>query len=553
VSHTTRLQLVPLGGLGEFGLNLMVYRFGGDCLVVDAGMMFPGEEHLGVDVVLPDLSFLDDCGTLRGLVLTHGHEDHIGAVPYLLSRHAIPTFGTPFTLALVRRRLAERHGPSAPDLRPLGDAPLRLGPFVVEALPVAHSIPQSRMLAIRTPVGTVVHTADFKLDPQPLDGIGADRARLRALGQEGVLALLSDSTNADRPGTTPPERSVEAPLDQLVAGARGRVLVTTFASHIHRVQLLGRIAARHGRRLALVGASVRAHADLAEGLGLLPLPNGTRIAPEALADLPVERTLIVASGSQGEPLSAMSRIALGQHRHVRIDDGDLAILSAREIPGSARSIGRLVNHLMRRGAEVVTPVEAPVHVSGHGSRDELREMIDLLQPRFVVPIHGEYRQLVAHARLAADAGLGSRRVQVADSGDVIALDERRIEVVDRVHVGRVYIDGAADEVDLAVLRDRRRIAGDGIVIPVVAVDRDSGTVNGDPEIVVRGVASGGDGAEEELLAEARAVVSGALAAATPEERRDEALLRARLQNELRRFLRRRTQRRPLVIPVILGV
>jgi ribonuclease J len=546
-----QLQLVPLGGLGEFGMNLMVCRWGEHALVLDAGMMFPGAEHLGVDVVIPDLSFLDDCGTIHGVVLSHGHEDHVGALPFVLARHDVPVYGSPYTLGLVRERLSRQGTPVRERLCPLPRTGLTLGPFGVEALPVAHSIPDSRMLVLRTPVGTVVHTADLKLDPSPVDGVATDVEALARLGQEGVLALLSDSTNADQPGRTPSERSVTEALESLVARCPGRVVVTTFASHIHRMRLLGEIAARQGRKLAFVGASLARHVDEAERLGLLPLPAGTRVSADAAASLAPERLLLVVGGSQGEPGSAMARIAVGRHRQVTIGPGDLVIHSARRIPGNEKSIARMINHLLRRGAEVVTASEAAVHVSGHAARDELRQIIELLRPRFLVPIHGEYRQLAAHARLAVEAGLEPRSVQLADSGDVIALEPGSVAVVDRVHVGQVFIDAELDEVDLSVLRDRMRIAGDGIVVPVVAVKRESGALSSSLEIMARGFVPIGDDGDPQLLAEARRVVAETLADASPEERGDEGLLRARIQAALRRFLRRRTNRRPLVIPVIV--
>jgi ribonuclease J len=552
----THLEIVPLGGLGEFGMNLMVLRWGRDCVVVDAGMMFPGEEHLGVDVVIPDLSFLDDCGVVHGVLLSHGHEDHIGAVSYLLMRHDVPVFATPFTAGLVRHRLAE-HGLTGRALRPLpldGER-VALGPFTVESLGAAHSIPQARMLVLRTPVGIVLHTADFKLDPAARDGSesgsGTDLERLAELGREGVLVLLADSTNADRPGSTPGERTVTGELERLVAGARRRCLVTTFASHIERIASLVRIAERHGRHVALVGSSLASHADVAEQLGLLRFPPRVRVPPEAAGDVPPERLLVVAAGSQGEPTSAMARIAVGKHRHVELGDGDLVIHSARRIPGNEKSIARLVNHLLRRGADVVTADDAPVHVSGHAASAELARLLALVRPRYLVPIHGEYKQLRAHARLAIEAGMDRARVTLADSGDVIAVDGREIGVTGRVHVGQVLIDAEQDEVDWTVVRDRRRIAGGGIVVPVVAVHRESGAVNGSPEIVARGFVPIAGESAEQLIRDARRVVADALADATPEERADEGLLRARIRTALRRFLRRRTQRQPLVIPVIV--
>jgi ribonuclease J len=408
------------------------------------------------------------------------------------------------------------------------------------------------MLEVRTPLGRVVHTADFKLAPNP-SGESVDLERLARMGRDGVLALLSDSTNADRPGVTPGESSVEDGIESLVEGAGGRVVVTTFASHIQRIQMLGRIAARHGRSLALIGAALERHADLAEELGMLPLPPGSRIPADAIMKLPPGRVLVVASGSQGEPMSSMARIALGQHRHVELEPGDLVIHSAREIPGNEKSIARMTNHLLRRGARVVSGSDAAVHVSGHAARDELREVLELLRPRFVVPIHGEYRQLAAHADLAVESGVDRVRVQIADSGDVIAVSREGISVVDRVHVGQVFLDATLDEVELAVLRDRRRLAEDGIVVPVVAVHRESGTADGYPEIMSCGfVPIQGDN-DAPLLDEIRGVVATSVADASAEERADEALLRTRIQSELKRFLRRRTNRRPLVIPVILEI
>jgi ribonuclease J len=545
------LEIVALGGLGEFGMNLMVYRQGEDCLIVDAGMMFPGEDHLGIDVVVPDLSWLDACGRIHGVVLTHGHEDHIGALPYLLSRHDVPVHATPYTLGLIRNRLAEHELLSGRDLRRLpDDAPVSIGPFSVRAYVAAHSIPQSRILGIDTASGMVVHTADFKVDPDPVDGAATDLDALERLGRNGVLILLSDSTNADRPGSTPGERSVFDGLDAAMAGRRGRVIVTTFSSHVARLLQLARLAERHGRRIAFVGSSLLAHVDVATRLGLLPLAEGLRMMPEDIPRADPATVLVVAAGSQGEPMSAMSRIAVGQHRLVPVEPGDLAIHSAREIPGNQKSISRMVNHLLRRGADVITAADAPVHVSGHASRDELCRVLQLLRPRYFVPIHGEYRQLVAHARLARECGVPPERVLLAESGDVIAVRRDAIAVRDRVHVGQVFIDRTADEIDLETLRDRRRLAGDGIVVPVVAVHRESGAVNGYPEIMARGFVSGSDG-DGDFLEDARRVVADCLAEATPEERADERLLRARIQSELKRFVRRRTQRQPLIIPIIV--
>ena len=547
------LEILPLGGLGEFGLNLMLYRIGQDSLVVDAGMMFPGQEHLGINVLIPDLSALDDCGTLHGVILTHGHEDHIGAIPYLLARHDVPIYAPPHAQALVRGRLTEHDGFDAAVLHPLpeGRESIRLGPFAVQSLPVAHSIPQSRMIVLRTPAGMVVHTADFKLDTDPPDGMGTDLERLAELGREGVTLLLSDSTNADRPGVTPSEASVAAALDEQIAAAPHRALVTMFSSNVQRVQALARIARKYGRKMALVGSSLESQAEVAQRLGLLEFPRGVRMDAATLMELPRRQALLVAAGSQGEPLSALARIAVERHRDVRLETGDVVIHSARRIPGNEKSIGRMINRLIRRGAEVVTGDAAPVHASGHPSRDELRRAIELLRPQYLVPIHGEYRQLHAHAALAVECGMDPGRVLLVESGDRLVLGDDGLTRQDSVPVGQVCIDAAFDEVHGEVLRDRRRSAGDGIVVPVLTVDRNGAGMAVEAEIVTRGFVPGANG-EGALMQEARQIVTAALAAASPEERADEAMLKARIHTDLKRFLRRRTQRRPLIIPVIVG-
>jgi ribonuclease J len=544
VSSLSRLEIIPLGGLGEFGMNLMVYRCGGECILVDAGMMFPGPEFPGVDVVVPDLSFLDDCGSIHGLVLTHGHEDHIGALSYLLARHDLTVHGTEHTLRLVRHRLLEHEMLDGRRLEPLPErGALRLGPFEIETVTAAHSIPQARMIVIRTPIGIVVHTADFKLDPDPVDGVKTDEGRLADLGREGVLAICSDSTNADRAGVTPGERGVGVELGRIVSERKGRVVVSIFASHVHRLQQLVELAEATGRKLALVGASIRTHTEIAERGGLLRLPAHLHVSAEQAMELSPEQVLIVASGTQGEPTSALARIAQKRHRVVALEPGDLVIHSARNIPGNEKSIARMINQLLRSGAEVVTAADRPVHVSGHGSRSELQRLIELVRPRFLVPIHGEYRQLDAHARLAVDMGMEASAVQLADSGDVIGLTREEIAVDERVHVGQVLLDADRRVVDRETLRERRKLATGGVVVPVVALNRETGALNATPEIVSCGVAA--------TLDQARAVVAASLAEATPEEQADHGLLRAKVQTELRRFLKRSIERPPLVLPTVV--
>ncbi len=544
-----RLEIIPLGGLGEFGMNMMIYRSGSDCILVDTGMMFPGNEHLGVNVVIPNLDYLDSCGTIHGVVLTHGHEDHIGALPYVLARHDVPVYCRPYTGRLVRARLKEHQG-NLEAIRPFPeDAPLSLGPFTVELVQVSHSIPHSSMVAIHTPAGLAVHTADFKLDLSPPDGAATDLRKLSRLGDQGVLALLSDSTNANVPGTTPGERSIRPTLDGLIGEASRRVFVASFASNIQRISQVAETAVRHGRKIALVGSSLNTHAEAAVSLNLLSFPAGSRVHPADGMNLPPDQVLFLVTGSQGEPMSALARIAVNKHKDVQVESDDLVIHSARIIPGNEKGIGNLFNHLLRRGARLVTASSAPVHVSGHPSQEELKLVLHLLRPRYFIPIHGEYGQLLAHAGLAGEMGIPKERILLADSGDRIVLDESEGGVVDRVPSGQVFIDAALERVDASILKDRRKIAYDGIVMAVLSVDRETGKLRTLPEFATRGFNL--EPGSESVLNRAGEVVASTLADSTPEVRSDEGLLRARLQTDLKRFFRRETQRRPMIIPLIV--
>lgn len=551
---TQRLEIIPLGGLGEFGMNLMLYRWGDDCLIVDAGMMFPGGNLPGVDFVLPDLSFLDEAGHLCGVVLTHAHEDHIGAIPYLLDRHDVPVWGTHYTIELLRQRFAQRETKTTPDLRCLPASPktVRIGPFGVEAVRVAHSVPQSRLIVLDTPVGRVVHTGDFKLDPAPPDGEGTDLRRLIELGREGVLALLSDSTNAERSGTSPGEATAHRGLDEVLEHAPERVVLTIFASNVQRLAGLGRLAERHGRRLALLGAALNQHASIAQQLDLLPLPPGIRVAADQLAGLPRNQVLAIASGSQGERLSAMSRIAAGTHRDISLAPGDTVIHSARIIPGNEKPIGRMINGLLRQGARVITANDAAVHVSGHAAADDLRQLLEWLKPRWFVPIHGEYRQLQAHVRLAVNAGLEPHRVLLAESGDRIRIDERTFEIAGQVPVGRTYREAAGDEVPWELVRDRQKSSHDGVVVAIVDIDEHGGAAKGYPCIVTRGFTPNLDN-EGEMLDQSRQAIAQALEEAPAAERNDAPALEARIELHLRRCIRRNAQRHPLIIAMVRGV
>jgi ribonuclease J len=432
---------------------------------------------------------------------------------------------------------------------PLEGKSVRLGPFTVEAIPVSHSIPQAAMIALHTPAGTVVHTADFKLDPNPPNGAGTDLGRLARIGDSGVLAVLSDSTNAEQAGFTPGERTLHDAFDSLLSTAPGRVFVTTFASNVARMQIVSAIAREHGRKVALVGSSMLSHAAVASSLGLLRIPAGTLVEADRAMELPGNETVLLVSGSQGEPMSAMSRIAVDMHRDVIVGEGDLVIHSARAIPGNEKSINRLTNHLLRRGARVVGSSEARVHVSGHPSREELKLVLRLLRPRYMIPIHGEYRQLLAHAGLARNLGMEKDRVLLVGTGDIISVNDGECRVTGTVQVGRVFIDAGLEQVDVSMLKDRRRLAGEGIVVAVVAVNRETGKVSRVPEIATRGFVPEED--EDLLRKDAVEVVRRTVTEATSDEKTDEAVLKARIQTDLKRFFRRRAQKRPMIIPVIV--
>jgi ribonuclease J len=544
------LQIIPLGGLGEFGLNCTVLRYGHDLVVIDAGVMFPEELLLGVNVVIPEFAWLfERPEEVRGILLTHGHEDHVGALPYLMEKIHAPVYGSDFTLGLASRRLKE-HGLPVDGLRPVkAGEDVTLGPFRLEFLQVTHSIPGTLAIALTTPVGTVIHSADFKMDQTPIDGRTFDFQGFSFYGDQGVLALLSDSTNAEVAGFTGSERLVGEALDAVFRRARGRILFSTFASNVHRVQQAIDHAVAWKRKVALCGSSMGSVAAVAQDLGHLRVPAGVLIDSSEVRHTPPSQVVVLAAGSQGEPMSALSRIALDDHRDVSIEEGDLVLVSARAIPGNERAINRVVNHVHRRGAEVIFGSAPPYHVSGHASQEELKILLTLTRPRFFVPIHGEIRQLYAHARLAEATGLDRRRILLAESGDVIAIDGSAGRVVSKVRAGRVLIDGSLDEVDEIVVRDRRHISEGGIVLAVVAIDRQSGLMEGEPEIVSRGFVP--DTGTGDRLRDATAVVRRAVEAATPEERADRGVLKAMIQQELKRFFRKNLDRRPMIIPVVV--
>jgi ribonuclease J len=545
------VRLIPLGGLGEIGLNMMLVESGDDLLAVDCGLMFPDDELPGIDHVIPDFSYaLARRDGLRAVLLTHGHEDHIGALPYLLREAPVPVYGTPMTLALVGERLREHGLLESADLRPMRPrARFDLGPFGIEPIRVTHSIVDGIGLAIQTPVGTIVHTGDFKLDPSPLDGETPDYRRFAELGDQEVLVLCSDSTNVDRPGHTRSETDVGQALGERFARAAGRVIVATFASHIHRIQQVLTLAARHGRRAALLGMSMQKNVALAAELGYLHVPEGLLLPLEELAALPPERQVILSTGSQGEPNSALALMAAGEHKYVQVLPGDLVIISARVIPGHERTIGRVVNALYRLGAEVLYEDNAFVHVSGHASQEDLKQMLNLTRPRYFIPVHGEYRHLLAHARLAESVGLGPERIFLIEDGTALEVTKTAARAVGGFPAGRVLVDGkSVGDVGAVVLRDRQLLAEDGFVIVAVAVDR-AGTVVAGPEIASRGFVYVDE--SKELLEDVRRAVIEALAEGQPGTAFDREVAGARVRTAVRQLINQRFRRKPVVLPIIL--
>lgn len=551
-----KLQIIPLGGLGEFGMNSMAIRYGDDIVVVDAGMMFPDAEMLGVDIVTPDFGYLrDNKEKVRGLLLTHGHEDHIGGVPFLLADVNVPVYGTAFTLALVERRLEEHSMLDQVQLNEIQPRDkVKLGPFEVEFIHVTHSTASCVALALTTPLGVIIHTGDFKVDPTPLDGRPFDLHAFAEYGKRGVLLLMSDSTNVDRPGYSESERSVGPRLEEIMLRAERRVVVSCFSSSVHRLQMVFDMAQKSGRKVGLLGRSMLSVTEIAHQLGLLQIHDNLLLRPQDIQLADPAKVCVLVSGTQGEPMSALSRVAVDNHKHLKLEKNDTVVLSARMIPGNEKPIMRMINHVARRGANLIfghmTP---PVHVSGHGYSEELRLILNLVRPKFFLPVHGEYWQLMRHAQLAKhlrEHGLESSFL--LETGETLEIDKNGARKGDRVNVGRVCIDsGSIDEVveDL-VIRDRRHLSEDGFVMPIIAIDKSTGRTEGQPEIVSRGFLSEDN---KEVLAEARKVVIRTLEASSQEERGDWGVMQEKIRADLKRYLTKQTARRPLIMPVILEV
>jgi len=547
-----KLQIIPLGGLGEFGMNCLALHFGDDIIVIDAGLMFPEEELLGVDIVVPDISYLiENRSKVRGIVLTHGHEDHIGGLPWILSDLNVPVYGTEFTLAYVEGKLEEH--------RLLDDAELieilpgrrfNLGVFSILPIRVTHSLVDCVSLAIHTSVGIVLHTGDFKIDLSSPDGHPFDLQAFADLGKQNVLCLLQDSTNVDRPGFTPGEKAVIPRLDDIFGAAKRRIFFSCFSSSIHRIRIAMDLAHKHGRKVALIGRSIDNSTEIAQDLGYIDPPAGLIIHPNQIKDTPANKLVVLISGTQGEPMSALSRAAVDNHRFAKIEPGDTVLLSSRVIPGNEKAIYRVIDHLERRDARVIHDdgTHGLIHVSGHGSQEELRMMINLVRPKFFIPVHGDYRHLKRHAELAAATGVPEKVILLED-GDVLTLDREHAEKTGKVTTGRVCIDNnsTADVVEDTVIRDRKHLGEDGVFLPIIAINKRTGQVEGAPEITTRGFAAD----DPELLRNARDIVARTLEQSSEEERRDYGVMKDKIRGDLKRFLQKNANRRPLIMPIIL--
>jgi ribonuclease J len=550
------LWVIPLGGLGEFGMNMLALRCGNEIIVIDAGLMFPEAELLGVDIVIPDITYLkQNRSMVRAIVLTHAHEDHIGALPYILGDLRVPVYGTQFTLALVRKKLEEHGLLEKADLREVAAGQTTdLGVFQIEFLQVTHSTIDCVALAIRTPQGVVIHTGDYKIDPTPIDKRSFDLHAFARYGQQGVLALLSDSTNVERPGSTPSERAVWQPLEDLFRAAPKKIVVSCFASSIHRIQQVIDIAVSVGRKISFVGRSMVDNVEIAHNLDKLRIPDGSVVRSQDLRTFESRKLVVLASGSQAEPMSSLSRIAVDNHRLLTIEENDTVILSARLIPGNEKAIFRMIDHLFRRRVLVYYEGgrSAPIHVSGHASQEEMKLLLNLVKPRYFIPLHGEYRQLFRHAALAHQMGVVSGEVLLLESGQPVEFTAEGAFRREPVTAGRVCVDsGSFEEIEEVVIRDRRHLAEDGVVVPIIAIDKHTGRLETSPEIVTRGFLPSEDG--QELIARAREVILRTVEQSNAEEKTDWSVIKEKIRVDLKRYLNKQTSKRPLILPVILEV
>lgn len=548
----TPLKIIPLGGLGEFGLNMMLIEYGDAAIAVDCGLMFPDADLLGIDLVIPDVSYLlEHSNKLRAIVLTHAHEDHIGALPYILKHFDVPVYGTRLTLGLLANKLIEHDLEDSVEVREItAGKPWDVAPFRLEGVRVTHSLMDCLALAVETPVGTIIHTGDFKIDNTPVEGEMFDFQRFAAYGEKGVLLLLSDSTNVERTGHTPSEREVGTHLEQIIRQSSRKVMVSTFSSSIPRIQQVIDISERCDRRVVLSGRSMIRNCQVAADLGYLHPPRTFLTENERWQDLPAERLTFLTTGSQGEPLSVLHRVALDDHKTIKVETGDTVILSSKFIPGNEKTIANLINHLYRRGAEVHYEKVSEIHVSGHASQDELKTMLQLTRPRYFVPIHGEYRHLVRHRRLAQEVGVPTENCFILEDGDVLELTANSAKKTKPIQVGRVFVDGkGVGDVGDVVIRDRRHLSEGGMVLAVMAIHQQSGELVAGPELISRGFMLPEE--SEEVLESAKTEVLATLNQMNRETRADPAELKEEVRKALRRFFRKRLERHPVVLPYII--
>jgi len=550
--QTKNLKIIPLGGLGEFGMNCLAMRWEDDIIVIDAGLMFPESELLGVDIVVPDITYLiENKSCVRAIILTHGHEDHIGGLPWILSELKVPVYGTEFTLAYVEGKLDEHKLLDEIELIEIEPKhKFTLGPFTIEPIRVTHSLVDCVALAIETPVGVVIHTGDFKIDLSPLDDQAFDLHTFAEYGKRGVLALLQDSTNVERTGYTPSERAVIPRLDEIFSQTKKKLFFTCFSSSIFRMKIALELARKHNRKVAIVGRSMMESTDIAQDLGYIDIPQGLVINPGQMRDFSPEQLMILISGTQGEPMSALSRAAVDNHKHAHIDTGDTVILSSRIIPGNEKGIFRVIDHLYRRGANVVCDdgSNGLIHVSGHGAQEEQRLLINLVRPKYFIPVHGDYRNLVRHAGLAMETGAVEHAIVIED-GDVLELDKTNARKKDKVTSGRVLIDSGSsiDVVEDLVIKDRRILSEDGIVLAVLAINKRTGKVEQQPEVIMRGF--GGS----DITEQAKELVLKTLDGLSTEQKSDYGMVKEKVRAELKRLIQKTTGRRPMIMPVILEI
>ncbi len=553
-TEDTSLRIIPLGGVSEIGKNMTAFEYGDQILVVDCGLMFPDEEMLGVDIVIPDITYLlENAEKVQGIILTHGHEDHIGALPYILRQLNVPIWGSKLTLGLLKAKLDEYHLTEVTEMNYVGPGQrFNIGLFDVETIRVTHSIPDGMGLAIHTPAGTVVHTGDFKFDLTPVDGKQVDIPTFAQLGDEGVRVLMIDSTNVEKPGHVKSERIVTEMFEQVFARATRKIIIATFASNINRIQQVFNTAAQFGRKVAVVGRSMAQNVDIAFELGYLRIPDNTYIRVEETPERYPAELVIITTGSQGEPLSALTRIAIDEHKKIKIEKGDTVIISATPIPGNEDLVARTINHLFKRGADVIYDAIAPVHVSGHANQEDIKLMLNLTRPEYVIPVHGEYRHIAKFIELAEEMGIPREDTFAMEVGDVLEVDCSGARVSGKITAGDVLVDGiGVGDVGDIVLRDRRHLAHDGMFVIVIGIDRADGSVVAGPDITSRGFIFEEEAGE--LLEDAKALVLEELEGLEPDEATEWANVKADIRKAVAKLLYSRTHRRPMVLPVIMEV